>query len=139
MPRKKPSTTKQSTRKTTRAKKTVRSAAAAPARGRRVIKRGPRGGTPKQPFSLILDPDELSALKKMAKQQRTSVASIIRQALHTVIFRTNPELAKSAIENEVNSFLDHMGTKLPIGQAGPRRSKLKKQLVTGLLGGMKKR
>ncbi|GAB4323023.1 MAG: hypothetical protein Kow0074_14920 [Candidatus Zixiibacteriota bacterium] len=103
------------------------------------MKRGPRGGTPKQPFSLILDPDELRALKKMARQQGTSVASIIRQALHTVIFRTNPELAKSAIENEVNSFLDHMGTKLPIGQSGVRRSRLKKQLVTGLLGGMKKR
>ena len=102
------------------------------------VRRGPRGGTPKQPFSLILDPDELTALKKMARQQGTSVASIIRQALHTVIFRTNPELAKTAIENEVNSFLDHMGNKLPLGSTGARRSRLKKQLVTGLLGGLKK-
>jgi len=137
MPSKKPST-KRTARKSAGASTKARRAAA-PAKGRRVIKRGPRGGTPKQPFSLILDPDELSALKKMARHQRTSVASIIRQALHTVIFRTNPELAKSAIENEVNSFLDHMGTKLPLGQGGPRRTRLKKQLVTGLLSGMKKR
>ncbi|MEW5874614.1 MAG: CopG family transcriptional regulator [Candidatus Zixiibacteriota bacterium] len=116
-------------------------------RGRRprrgIVRRGrPRGtgrATPKQPFSLILDPDELTALKKMARGQRTSVAAIIRQALHTVIFRTNPELAKTAIENEVNSFLDHMGSKLPIGSGGPKRARLKKQMVTGLLSGMKTR
>jgi hypothetical protein len=88
---------------------------------------------------LILDPDELTALKKMARAQRTSVAAIIRQALHTVIFRTNPELAKSAIENEVNSFLNHIGSKLPLGAGGPKRARLKKQMVTGLLSGMKTR
>jgi hypothetical protein len=110
---------------------------AAPAR--RTVKRGPRGATPKQPFSLILEPDELATLKKMARQQRTSVAAIIRQALHTVIFRDNPGLAKSAIENEVNSFLDQLGNKLPLGKSGARRSRLKKQMVTGLLSGMKTR
>lgn len=106
---------------------------------RRTMKRGPRGATPKQPFSLILEPDELATLKKMARQQRTSVAAIIRQALHTVIFRSNPGLAKSAIENEVNSFLDHLGNKLPLGKGGARRARLKRQMVSGLLGGIKKR
>lgn len=103
------------------------------------VKRGPRGATPKQPFSLILEPDELSTLKKMARQQNTSVAAIIRQALHTVIFRTNPGLAKSAIENEVTSFLDHIGNKLPLGKGGAKRARLKKQMVSGLLSGIKTR
>ena len=116
------------------ARKTARTAAARPA-----VKRGPRGATPKQPFSLILEPDELSTLKKMARQQNTSVAAIIRQALHTVIFRTNPGLAKSAIENEVSSFLDHIGSKLPLGKGGARRARLKKQMVSGLLSGIKTR
>jgi hypothetical protein len=109
---------------------------AAPAR---TVKRGPRGATPKQPFSLILEPDELTTLKKMARQQNTSVAAIIRQALHTVIFRTNPGLAKSAIENEVTSFLDHIGNKLPLGKGGAKRALLKKQMVSGLLSGIKTR
>ncbi|MBD3298857.1 MAG: ribbon-helix-helix protein, CopG family [candidate division Zixibacteria bacterium] len=140
MPRKKASTTtqKRTTKRSAPAKRTRRGPGR-PATKKTTMKRGPRGGTPKQPFSLILDPEELSALKKMARQQGTSVASIIRQALHTVIFRSNPELAKTAIENEVNSFLDHMGNKLPLGQTGARRSRIKKQLVTGLMGGMKKR
>jgi len=116
------------------ARKTAR--AASP---RRTVKRGPRGATPKQPFSLILEPDELSTLKKMAKQQNTSVAAIIRQALHTVIFRTNPGLAKTAIENEVTSFLDHIGNKLPLGKGGAKRARLKKQMVSGLLSGIKTR
>lgn len=106
---------------------------------RRGRPRGTGRATPKQPFSLILEPDELSALKKIARSRRTSVAAIIRQALHTVVFRTNPELAKTAIENEVNSFLEHLGTKLPLGAGGPKRARLKKQMVTGLLSGMKSR
>ena len=115
-------------------RRTARTAAPA-----RPMKRGPRGATPKQPFSLILEPDELSTLKKMARHQNTSVAAIIRQALHTVIFRSHPGLAKSAIENEVTSFLDHIGTKLPLGKGGPRRARLKKQMVSGLLSGIKTR
>jgi hypothetical protein len=139
MPRKAsaPTAKKTSKRRAKPAAKRARRGPGRPASKKAAPRRGPRGGTPKQPFSLILDPDELSALKKMARQQGTSVASIIRQALHTVIFRTNPELAKTAIENEVNSFLDHMGNKLPLGQKGARRSRLKKQMVSGLLGGIK--
>ena len=101
---------------------------------RRVMHRGRKSAGPKQPFSLILNPDELTILRKMARKEGTSVASVIRQALHTVIFRTHPDLAKNAIEREVDSFLDTMGASLPSGLSkGAKRARLKKQLVSGLL------
>lgn len=101
---------------------------------RRVVRRGRKSAVPKQPFSLILNPDELTILRKMARKDGTSVASVIRQALHTVIFRTHPDLAKNAIEREVDSFLDSMGARIPSGLSkGPKRARIKKQLVTGLL------
>jgi len=99
-----------------------------------VVRRGRKSAGPKQPFSLILNPDELSILRKMARKEGTSVASVIRQALHTVIFRAHPDLAKNAIEREVDSFLDTMGSRLPSGLSkGAKRARIKKQLVTGLL------
>jgi len=102
---------------------------------RRVIRRGRSTPGPKQPFSLILNPDELNILRKMARRENTSVASVIRQALHTVIFHSHPDLAKHAIEKEVETFLDSVGTRLPKGLAkGVKRSRLRNQLVTGLLG-----
>ena len=126
-----------------RSKKSASTAMGEPTR------RGPRPGfrripgkrsTPKQPFSLILNPDELTLLKKMARQQGTSVAGIIRQALHTQIFSAHPEMAKSAIENEVESFLDRMGTKIALGGApGAGREKLKRTLVKGLMTGVRRR
>lgn len=101
---------------------------------RRVVRHGRKGATPKQPFSLILNPDELSILRKMARKEGTSVASVIRHALHTVIFRAHPDLAKNAIERDVDSFLDTMGKRLPTGLSkGATRARIKKQLVTGLL------
>lgn len=101
---------------------------------RRVVRRGRRTAGPKQPFSLILNPDELSILRKMARKDGTSVASVIRRALHTVIFRTHPELAKTAIEREVDTFLDTMGTRFPSGLSkGTKRTQIKKQLVSNLL------
>lgn len=106
---------------------------------RRGMRRGRKTAGPKQPFSLILNPDELSILRKMARKDGTSVASVIRQALHTVIFRTHPDLAKNAIEREVDSFLDTMGARLPAGLSkGAKRARIKKQLVSGLLGSTRK-
>ncbi|MEW5700981.1 MAG: hypothetical protein AB1792_01955 [Candidatus Zixiibacteriota bacterium] len=102
---------------------------------RRVVRRGRGTPGPKQPFSLILNPEELNILRKMARRENTSVASVIRHALHTVIFRSHPDLAKHAIEKEVESFLDTVGARLPKGLAkGVKRSRLRNQLVTGLLG-----
>jgi hypothetical protein len=94
------------------------------------------------PFSLILAPSELGILRKMAARENTSVAAIIRRALHTVIFKSHPDLARNAIESDVDSFLDTVGNKLPTGVGGAaRRTRLRNQLVTGLLGpkGRKKR
>jgi len=112
-------------------------------------RRGPRPGfrripgkrsTPKQPFSLILEPTELNLLKKMARQQGTSVAGIIRQALHTQIFSAHPEMAKTAIENEVETFLDRMGSKIALGGgSGAGRERLKRTLVKGLMTGVRRR
>jgi len=101
---------------------------------RRIVRRGRGTPGPKQPFSLILNPDELNILRKMARRENTSVASVIRQALHTVIFKAHPDLAKNALEREVESFLDSVGMRIPSGLGkGARRSRLKKQLVNGLL------
>ena len=112
-------------------------------------RRGPRPGyrrapgqkvTPKQPFSLILQPDELNLLKKMARQQGTSVAGIIRQALHIQIFSAHPEMARSAIETEVETFLNRVGSKMALGgKSGAGREKLKRTLVKGLLTGVRRR
>lgn len=120
-----------------RAKRSAAAAGAAPAPrfGRRGIRRGRGTANPKQPFSLILNPEELNILRKMARRENTSVAAVIRQALHTVIFRSHPDLAKHAIEKEVETFLDTVGARLPKGLAkGVKRSRLRNQLVTGLLG-----
>ena len=91
-----------------------------------------RAQTPVETAVLIdPQPDELTILQDGA--QEASVASVIRQALHTVI-RTHPDLAKNAIEREVDSFLDTMGARLPSGLSkGAKRARLKKQLVSGLL------
>lgn len=125
-----------------RKKKSAAAAAGEP------LRRGPRPGyrrvpgtrsTPKQPFSLILNPDELNLLKKMALKEGSSVAAVIRSALHKVIFSTHPEMARSAIENDVESFLNHMGTKLALKRGTVGREKIKRQLVKGLMSGTRKR
>lgn len=117
----------------------------APSAAKKTTAPRPRRGRPpgrgrgptkaKMPFSLILDPGELGILRTMADRDGTSVAAVIRKALHTVIFKSHPDLARSAVENDVDSFLDAMGAKIPSGVArGARRDKLRKQLVSGLLG-----
>ena len=89
---------------------------------------------PKMPFSLILEPGELQILRDLADKENSSVAAVIRKALHTVIFKNHPDLARATIENEVESFLNSVDNKLPsgIGNAA-KRAKLRKELVTKLL------
>ena len=125
---------------TKRAPRAAKSAAAPRARRGRPPGRGRGPSKPKMPFSLILDPGELTILRTMADREGTSVAAVIRKALHTVIFKSHPDLARSAVENEVDSFLDAMGAKIPSGAArGARRAKLRKQLVSGLLGSRRRK
>jgi hypothetical protein len=77
-------------------------------------------------------------LKKMAKEDNTSVAGVIRKALHTVIFRTHPDLAIGVLEREVDTFLADVGSRLPQGGVkGAQRSRLKNRLVKELIGGRK--
>jgi hypothetical protein len=86
------------------------------------------------PFSLILEPGELQILRDIADKDNTSVAAVIRKALHAEIFKNHPDLARTTIENEVESFLDSVGGKLPAGIGGTaRRSQLQKELVAKLL------
>lgn len=103
------------------AKKTVR-------HGRR-----PSPGGPKQPFSLILGPDELSILRKIARKEKTSVACVVRQALHTVIFRNRPELARAFIEKEMSAFLDSIGDHVPGGLSKNRRRVLTHRVTRQLM------
>jgi len=125
---------------TPRPKRSARGRPAPTRARRRIIRRAGRSAGPKQPFSLILNPDELNILRKMARREATSVASVIRRALHTVIFKNHPDLAKHALEKEVDSFLEAMGARLPRGLGkGATRSRLKNQLVTGLMGKVGKR
>jgi hypothetical protein len=87
------------------------------------------------PFSLILAPAELNTLRKVADQRGTSVANVIRSALHQTIFKHHPDLAAKMLENEVDAFLARLSEKLPGGgPKGAAKARLKKQLVRGLIG-----
>ncbi len=99
---------------------------------KKTIRRGRKGSGPKQPFSLILNPDELSILRKMARKEGASVASVIRQALHTVIFRKHPDLAKAAIEKETSAFLSAIGTRIP-GMTAQRQKALTRRVTRQLM------
>jgi len=136
--RRAPSPLRKRRRRRTAGKPATVQTRSAPRRG--LGTRAGRARTPKMPFSLILDPGELSVLRKMARRENTSVASVIRSALHTVIFKSHPDLARHAIESDVDAFLETVGRKLPSGVAkGSRRKRLRNQLVSGLLGGRRAR
>jgi hypothetical protein len=83
---------------------------------------------PIQPFSLILQPAELSLLRKLARREGTSVAGIVRRAIHTVIGRVYPEFQGQMLESEANTFLDELATRYPRKMLSPpKRSTFKKQ------------
>ena len=102
------------------------------ARRKVVHRRGRRSTAPKQPFSLILNPDELAILRKMARKNGTSVAAVIRQALNTVIFQAHPELVKQGVERDVNEFLDRMSGRLP-GVTASKQKTLARDFTASLL------
>lgn len=68
---------------------------------------------PVQPFSLILEPSELDALRKIADREKTSVAAIVRRAIHTVMYRANPEQLNRMVESEIDAFLNRVAEKFP--------------------------
>ena len=98
--------------------------------------RKPSGGA-KKPFSIVLDARELKALKEIAKKKNSSVAGLIRGAMNAVVFQANPQLARSALEKDVDDFLDGIKGKLPMSARFDGRKKgLKKNLVDGIISHM---
>lgn len=84
---------------------------------------------PLQPFSLILEPSELDALRKIAGKEKTSVAAIIRRAIHKILYQANPELVDRMIEAEVDGFLKRVGKRVPLAQVqGAKGNALKYQI-----------
>jgi len=106
---------------------------------KRVARRPGRkpSGRVKRPFSIVLDARELKALKDIARKKNSSVAGLIRGAMNAVIFQANPKLAKSALEKDVDEFLNGIKGKLPMRARFEGRKKgLKKNLVNGILSEM---
>lgn len=56
------------------------------------------------PFSLISQPGEMNALRKI------SDAAVIHRAIHTIVGRVRPEFRGKLIESGAKSFLDQLAT-----------------------------
>ena len=92
----------------------------------------PRNG-PVMPFSLVLEPGEMGVLRKIAKERGTSVAGVVRGALHATIFRAHPEVAKRIIEEEVTTFIGTVGRRLTGQRLGSAQlARLRRQVVSAL-------
>jgi hypothetical protein len=89
---------------------------------------------PPTPFSLILAPAELAILRQMATRHETSVGGVVRDAIHTALFRTHPDLARQLAERETRAFLDSLTTLYPGLRLSPvRRARLQRRVVSALL------
>ena len=85
------------------------------------------------PFSMILQPEELSALRHIADKNGVSVAAIIRSAIDTIIFREYPERKKRIVEEEAEAFLERMSQRLPPSiLTSAKRKEFKRQAVAHL-------
>jgi hypothetical protein len=94
--------------------------------------RTPRNG-PVMPFSLVLEPREMGVLRKIARERRTSVADVVRGALHATIYRAHPEVAKRIIEEEVTTFIGTVGRRLTGQRLGSAQmASLRRQVVSAL-------
>ncbi len=96
-------------------------------------------GRVKKPFSIVLDEAELRALKEIARKRNSSVAGLIRGAMNAVIFQANPKMARTALEKDVDDFLEDIKGKLPMkDRFEGKRRRLKKSLVEGIISDMEK-
>lgn len=101
-------------------------------RRRQVRSTSPRR-KPLMPFSLILPPDELNTLRKIADKEGVTVAAIIRRAIHTVIVSMYPEYKEQLLVSEAGMFLDELATRFPAKMlSASKRRKFRLQLVSGL-------
>lgn len=95
-------------------------------------RRTPRNG-PVMPFSLVLDQREMGFLRKVAKERGTSVADVVRGALHATIYRAHPEIARRIIEEEVTTFIGTVGRRLTGQRLGSTQmASLRRQVVSAL-------
>ncbi len=87
-----------------------------------------------QPFSLILQPSELSALRKIADKNGTSVGAVVRLAIHTVVYRDYPERKRKMVEAEADTFLDQLAQRFPASiLTSAKRKAFKNRLVKELV------
>lgn len=83
-----------------------------------------------QPFSLILKPEEMNALRKIARRERTSVGGVVRRAIYVVIERIHPERRKLVVEQLAEEFLSSLSQRYPSSFLTPaKRSRFKRQAV----------
>jgi len=87
-----------------------------------------------QPFSLILELNELSILRKIAKERGTSVGGVVRVAIQTVIYRNYPGMMRRLVESEADAFLDLLAMRLPSSLlTSAKRKAFKERLVKDLV------
>jgi hypothetical protein len=79
---------------------------------------------------MILQPEELGALRKIARKEGVSVGAVIRRAIDTVINRLHPERRKRMVGLEAEAFLDRLADRLPASiLTGAKRKAFKNRLV----------
>ena len=86
-----------------------------------------RAGAPHKhqlPFSLILPPVELATLRKLARKENVSVATVIRRAIHTAIGQTHPEFNRKLVTKEVEDFLESIKARFPAKTLNARKQRL---------------
>ena len=86
------------------------------------------------PFSLILQPEELSSLRRIARKEGVAVGTIIRRAILAVIYQGNPELINRMIEADVEAYLDQLTQRFPASiLTSAKRKAFKIRLVKELV------
>ncbi len=93
-------------------------------------RRRPTSNTRTQPFSLILDPSESTALRRIAKARNTSMGALVREVIATVLMASDPAYGRRIIERDVDRFLDQVSERLPIVKVDNSLRRRFKRLVT---------
>lgn len=65
------------------------------------------------PFSMILQPEELSALRRIARSKNVPVAAVIRYAIDSIILKEYPDHRRRIVEKVTDEFLERLSQRLP--------------------------
>lgn len=65
------------------------------------------------PFSLILEPEELRELRRLAQKEGTSIGALVRRAIGVVIEQRYPDRRRRMIEQEAEEFLNTLAQRYP--------------------------